>query len=156
MLIYTMKFEQSHFMPSLDIATLSFVAVYCSFLYLIMLVLITFVHPKTRGLKVFLAGFACFFVGFFLLGYRGFISDWLTIIVANSLICLGVSCIRFGVSQFLLSKNTYSIFEFWLLAVVITALYYFTFVSPSVGARIINISSYIAIICFICSWQLLP
>jgi len=142
-------------MPNLDISTLSFIAVYCSILYCVVLLLISFSRSKTRGLKVFSAGFACLALGFFLLANRTNFQDWLTIILANTLICLGISCFRVGLAKFLKLKNNYYIYELFLLVLMSAALVYFTYVSPSVIARVINVSIYIAVISFICSWQLL-
>lgn len=142
-------------MPNLDISTLSFVAVYCSILYCVVLSLIAFTHSKTRGIKIFSAGFACFALGFFLLANRSTFNDWLTIVLANTLICLAISCFRMGLAKFLKFKNNYYIYELFLLVLMSAALVYFTFIHPSVIARVVNVSIYVAIISFACSWQLL-
>ncbi len=45
--------------------------------------------------------------------------------------------------------------ELLLLVLMSAALVYFTFVTPSVNARVISVSLYVAIISLACSWQLL-
>lgn len=142
-------------MPNLDISTLSFVAVYCSVLYCVVLFIVSFTHSKATGLKVFSSGFACFAIGFFLLANRNNLDDWLTIVLANTLICSGISCFRIGLANFLKLKENFYIAELLLLVSMSAALVYFTYVSPSVNARVISVSGYVAIISFACSWQLL-
>jgi len=93
-------------------------------------------------------------VGTVLLFSRGTIPDWISIIIANTII-LGGAVIGFIGLERLTGRRGPQIQNAVLIAVFFIVQSYFTFVSPNLTARNINISAVLFIICFQCMWLML-
>lgn len=101
------------------------------------------------GFRLWAVAFIINGVGFILLGHRGLLPDFLTVVVANTLIVSHLAMISRGISTF-----TGQLSNIWLdilpVACVVVAFVYLTYVKPDVNMRIILISIAIALLFFRC------
>ncbi|MEF1211453.1 GGDEF domain-containing protein, partial [Vibrio alginolyticus] len=73
----------------LDIRTLNFIVILFSCIYSISLLCYQYTQGRVKGLKTFSISLLFIGLGPFLLGFRGSAPDWLTIVIANTLILVG-------------------------------------------------------------------
>jgi PAS domain S-box-containing protein len=132
-------------MLSLDIRTLSFVATLSSLLLALGLHLVNRVIAKNPSLRLWSAGATATGAGFVLLALRGVIPDLFSIVAANTLLAAGAAWQYLGNRTFQGRKSEFP--WYWLLMVGTgVAFYYFTYLAPSLSARIVIISGVIAAI----------
>ncbi|MBR9874862.1 MAG: GGDEF domain-containing protein [Vibrionaceae bacterium] len=134
---------ESHY---LDVRTLNFIVILFSCICSISLLCYQYTQSKIQGLKTFSVSLLFIGLGPFLLGFRDTSPDWLTIIVANTIILIG----------FLLTLYSVSIFRSFPLKLAHTmacfiplfsgSFYYFTFHVPSVKSRVIYLSVYLCLV----------
>ena len=136
--------NDSH-MLSLDIRTLSFVATLSSLLLALGLYLVSRVIAKDPSLRLWSTGAIATGAGFILLALRGVIPDLFSIVAANTLLAAGAAWQYLGNRTFQGRKSEFP--WYWLLMVgTCAAFYYFTYLAPSLSARIVIISAVVAAI----------
>jgi hypothetical protein len=102
------------------------------------------IHSSFRGFKSLGYSYLLFSLGFILLGLRQHISDFLSIIVANTIIVAGFSLLILGILRFLKYEiRTFEKISIALLCLMVITFVYFTYIRASVNARIIIISTII-------------
>jgi PAS domain S-box-containing protein len=85
---------------------------------------------------------------------RGHIPDWMSIVLPNTLVLAGALLGYMGLERFV-GKKTRQIHNYSLLLVFASVHAYFTWVQPDLGARNLNLSVGLLMICFQCLWLLL-
>ncbi len=132
----------------LDIRTLNFIVILFSCIYSISLLCYQYTQKKIKGLKTF--SLSLLFIGFgpFLLGFRGSAPDWLTIVIANTLILIGFLLTLYSVSIFRQFPLKLAHSLAFLTPIFSGSFYYFTFHDHSIKSRIIYLSVYICIVTF--------
>ncbi|NVD08217.1 GGDEF domain-containing protein [Vibrio sp. JPW-9-11-11] len=140
---------------TLDIRTLNFTVIIFSFIYSVGLFVYQTSQKKIEGLKTLALGVFLIGLGPALLGFRGQAPDWLTIVVANFFIMLGFFYLLLGISY--VRGYSSRILHLLCIALVVAGalFYYFTYILPSINARVIVISAYICATCFTSAWALL-
>ncbi|WP_038173599.1 GGDEF domain-containing protein [Vibrio pacinii] len=140
---------------TLDIRTLNFTVIIFSFIYSVGLFLYQTKQKELEGLKTLAIGVFLIGLGPALLGFRGKAPDWLTIVIANSLIMLGFLYLLYGISY----VRDYSSRLLHLLAIALVGccvlFYYFTYLEPSINARVIVLSAFICATCLTSAWALI-
>ncbi len=102
---------------------------------------------RQRFPRLWVLGNTFVFLGFLLMFFQGAIHSGVSVILANSLLALGNTCqVYSAVRQFSdAEKNSVPLAVVGLL-VLTTLLAYFTFLSPSVGFRVVLVSIYLVAI----------
>ncbi len=95
---------------------------------------------RYMGIGQWIIGLAMTMAGFVLIALRGIICDFLSIIIANSLLLVGILFFLSGLNSFLKIKQNYKVNSI-LVIVSMSMLLYFTYVRASVSIRIIVISA---------------
>ena len=91
----------------------------------------------------------------FLIILRGSIPDWMSMVLANTLVVAGALLGYMGLERFV-GKKSSQVHNYVLLAAFACVHSYFAFVQPNLAARTLNLSVGLLIICFQCMWLLLP
>lgn len=124
----------------LDIRTLTFTLLLFALVFAFGMFLVQRSQPHMRGLRWWAAANTAGGIGFLLLALRGFIPDFLSIIVANNLLLVGQCFFREGATRFRRQPRRLP----WLgagLVVILTAiLVYYTYFVPSVANRIVAVT----------------
>lgn len=124
---------------NLDIRTILFLGAVLLSLQIIPLVLLFVLTNQYKGINHWLVGHTLVSLGYFLLVFRGAISDFFSIIIANILITAGYSFSLQGISCFTEQKFP----RYWILALnsIFWGIHFhFTYIIHSLSLRIINIS----------------
>ncbi|MFN2110286.1 MAG: PAS domain S-box protein [Anaerolineae bacterium] len=109
---------------------------------------------RFAGLGLWLACFVMHTLGMALIVLRGVAPDWLSVVVANTLLVMGLILLYIGLERFVGQRNRQ--FHNGVLLLVFILLHtWFTYVRPSLAARNINISAALTVICLQCAWLLL-
>lgn len=140
---------------SLDIRTLNFTVIVFSFIYSSGLFFYQASQKQVQGLNRLAAGIFMIGLGPLFLGFRGTAPEWLTIVLANTLIMLGF---LFTVKGICAIRAYHSKGVRWLEGVLLLAgllFVFFTYVTPSINARILILSAYLSACCFFAAWALL-
>ncbi|NVC94434.1 GGDEF domain-containing protein [Vibrio natriegens] len=143
---------ESHY---LDVRTLNFIVILFSCICSISLLCYQYTQKKIQGLSTFSVSLLFIGLGPFLLGFRDSAPDWVTIIVANTLILIGFLLTLYSVSIFrsfpLKLAHTMACF----IPLISSSFYYFTFYVPSVKSRIIYLSVYLCLVTLCCGIAML-
>lgn len=133
----------------LDIRTLAFIATLAAFVQAITFVSLWMVSRHRSSTLLWAIGGISTATGFVLLGYRGVLPDFASIIIANTLIALSHVFYWLGLEGYTERKPS-----IWLSGITITAVvllfFYFSQVSPDIPARVIVISTVLALLSFGC------
>lgn len=89
----------------------------------------------------------------FLIILRGSIPDWMSMVLANTLVIAGALLGYMGLGRFV-EKKISQVHNYVLLAAFACVHTYFAFVQPNLAARSLNLSVGLLIICFQCMWLL--
>ena len=89
----------------------------------------------------------------FLIILRGSIPDWMSVVLANTLVIAGALLGYVGLERFV-GKKSSQVHNYVLLAAFACVHTYFTFVQPNQAARSLNFSVGLLLICFQCMWLL--
>jgi diguanylate cyclase (GGDEF)-like protein len=130
----------------LDVRTLNFIVILFSCICSISLLCYQRTQNKIHGLNTFAVSLLFIGLGPFLLGLRGSAPDWLTIIVANTLILIGFSLTLYSVSIFRSFPLKLAHIMACFIPIFSGSFYYFTFYIPSVKGRIIYLSVYLCVV----------
>ena len=122
-----------------------------------MLVILLLWHQSRKrfastGFWVF--SFALQTMALFLIILRGSISDWMSVVLANTLVVAGALLAYMGLGRFVGKKSSQA-HNYVLLAAFACVHIYFALVQPNLAARNLNLSVGLLIICFQCMWLLL-
>ncbi len=123
-----------------DIRTLSVISALACVAFALATLTVARMHPTEGSLKLWATGAAIGAVANLLLGLRGVVPDWLSIVAANAMVVLGLGYVHLGVRGLL----GYSLPRAWpwvLAALCAPPLLWFTYVTPSVPARIVTASA---------------
>ncbi|HOW84339.1 MAG TPA: histidine kinase dimerization/phosphoacceptor domain -containing protein [Spirochaetota bacterium] len=111
-------------------------------------------RKRFMGISLWAANFAFQTIGLLLIGLRGFVPEFISIIVANTMLIIGGLLGLLGLERFIERKMPH-IHLYLLVAVFIAVEINFTYFDPRLSMRILNHSVLIMIICFQCAWLLL-
>lgn len=132
-------------MEGLDIRTLALTNILLGVFLGVGSLVFARIHPSFKGFKALGYSYFLFSFGFILLGLRQYITDFLSIIVANVLIFSGFSLLIVGVLRFLqCEKKTFEKISLILLCGLIISFVYFTYIQSNVNFRIVIISTIVA------------
>lgn len=130
-----------------DVRTVIALTIFYSFIIGGSIILFGHNRKRVQGLRLMGSGVITYGFGFLILAYRGTFPDFFTIIIANVFIAAGVALIVHSLCSFLRKKPRKIIFDGIILAIFFLLYCLFTYVIPSVNARII-VSSVIQAIYF--------
>ncbi|MFZ2406562.1 MAG: hypothetical protein WAW41_15625, partial [Methylobacter sp.] len=102
-------------------------------------------HPHLDGPRWWFVACVAFFIGFLGICLRGIIPDFVSIVIANSLILAGGLCVWIGIRGFFGLRWHWSLFALFVLPTAVL-LSMFVTVWPSVPARQIIMSVFIILI----------
>lgn len=126
-------------MNFLDVRTLIVSHIFSAILCTIMLGFVWLQNRKRiSGLGYWLAYFILYATSMVLIASRGILPDWLSIIVANGMLSLGMIIFLTGLTEFIEEKFSQA-HNFFFLAVFILLHVVFTYIKPDLGLRAINI-----------------
>ncbi|WP_210449679.1 GGDEF domain-containing protein [Vibrio crassostreae] len=131
---------------SLDMRTLNFIIILFSFIYCIGLLLFQFTQQPIKGLSSF--SFSIFVIGTgpLMLSLRGELPDWITVIGANMIIALGFHLALYSLCLFREYSLKCTYFSSLMILALLLGFIHFTYYEPSIKARIILISFYLAFV----------
>jgi PAS domain S-box-containing protein len=109
---------------------------------------------RFAGISFWLTDMILQATGSMLIILRGIVPDFLSIVVANTLVQAGIIIILTGLQRFT-GKKGGQIHNYVLLAVFIGVSTYFSIIQPNLTIREISISAMIVIFTFQCAWLLL-
>jgi diguanylate cyclase (GGDEF)-like protein/PAS domain S-box-containing protein len=89
---------------------------------------------RSPGTGLWLADYIMQFAAVSLLGLRGILPDFLSIVVANTLIVAGTVALYIGLERYL-GKETRQLHNYVMLGLLAVALSYFTWIQPNVALR---------------------
>jgi PAS domain S-box-containing protein len=111
-------------------------------------------RKRFAGLSFWLADMLLQAIGGLLIILRGLVPDFVSIVIANTMVQTGIILILMGLERFT-GKKGWHIHNYILLAVFIIVFIYYTNIQPSLWAREITLSAMIIILAFQCCWLLL-
>lgn len=142
-------------MNFLDVRTVLFISVVIDCLCTLFLVFLWLQNRKRyQGIFFWVADFFFQTTGLFLILLRGQIPDWISLVLANTLVIGGAILGFMGLETFLGNKRS-QIHNYILLAIFVCIHIYFSFIEPNLAARNINVSLCLFLICFQCAYLLL-
>lgn len=134
-------------MTSLDIRTLSLLAMLSSLLLAGGLLLVSRVTAKDASLRQWSTGACANGIAFILLALRGVAPDLISIVLANTLLLAGSTWLYLGNREF--QGKQHGTPWYWMLVAGSAALLiYFTYQTPNLSARIVVVSAATATILF--------
>lgn len=97
------------------------------------------------GFSYWTAASGCYFLGNILIGMRGVLPDFLTIVVANMIVVAAFLAIPYGLARF--AERGHPLWPYLLVLIGVGVIaYYYTYISPSLGNRIVLVSGVFAIL----------
>lgn len=108
-------------------------------------------RKKYSGLLFWASFFIFQVLALILLSLKGMVSEWISGILASTMIVVGVFLMYVGLNNFFGKTRNYFI-NYFYIAIFILVHYYFTFITPSLMARNINISIGIMVMFFQSFW----
>ena len=109
---------------------------------------------KFRGTGLWALDFWFQTTALFLISLRGTISDWISVVIANTLVIAGAVLAYAGLGRFVGEKISQR-HNYVLLAAFACVHAWFTFVHANLAVRNLNFSVALLIVCFQCLWLLL-
>ena len=123
-------------MPAPDLATLNLVALISALMLPALLWALSQTITEEPGVRQWVRGAAIYGISFLLLALRGVIPDFISIVVANTLLIFGYAYFVVGLRRFFgLASPTY--FAAALSAVTALAMTYWGVISPNLDARLV-------------------
>jgi len=135
-----MSINLGEFFQLLDVRTLVFVLGIASLLQAGAITLQVIAVQEYRGIREATAGNISLAIGFLLISFRDVLPDWMTIVIANSLILVGTALFYHAVCLFIGYKTSWG----WIILIFligIGVLLYFTYTIPNLAARIVGMSA---------------
>ncbi len=141
-------------MASLDLRSLIVMSGILSLLLAVMLLFLQRSYPRSiRGLGLWAAAHAWAFLSAVLFAGRGFLPEFITVVVANLVLLTGMVCYHAGVDQFFGRRPAWGRWMA-LLLLLLPALYWYALVEPSYNARLILVCLAWAGIFLSMAWQI--
>jgi len=106
------------------------------------------------GLALWFANFCCQSLGLLLIALRGGIPDWLSMIVANTLVTTGAFLGYLGLERFV-GKKSRNVHNVLLLTAFVAVHTYLLYGYPTLCGRSVNVAVVLALFCAQCAWLLL-
>ncbi len=125
----------------LDMRTILGLTFSYSFFVGLLMIIFGLNRKKANGLIYIGSGIVVYGLGFLIISTRDYLSVFLTVIVANFLIYLGVAFILKGLSVFVGSKVKWLVQHILFSGLVLGGFLFFTYSQPNINARIIIIAS---------------
>ncbi|HAS6348631.1 TPA: diguanylate cyclase [Vibrio vulnificus] len=138
---------------TLDLRTLCIITSCICLSYGAGLALFSRAHIKQYNLLTFVLALLLVGSSTILVALREFIPDFVSIMVANVLMSAGFSCFLYGYSQFRKSTNRFAQFSFFLLFPLTLGFAYFTYVEPSISARIVVIATFLSLTLYMTAYN---
>ena len=139
----------------LDMRTIVFSNVITDIVCILVILLLWHQSRKRfAGTGFWVFDFAFQTAALFLIVSRGDMPDWMSIVLANTLVIAGALLGYVGLQRFV-GKKSSQVHNYVLLATFACVHSYFAFVQPNLIARNLNLSVGLLIICFQCMWLLL-
>ncbi len=121
---------------------------------IIMISLWTQNRRRFSAVGLWLSGFVVHFLAILLLVLRGIAPDFISILVANTLIPVAILLVCIGLERYAdIRSRQYH--NYILLVVFVFIQTYFTLIAPNLLARKLNVSVILSVICFQCVWRVL-
>jgi len=135
-------------MEGLDVRTLAFTNVFLGLTLGFGLIAFARMHPAFNGFRHIGLGHLSIAAGFLLIGMRSIVSDWISIVAANTVIIIGVTSMGIGVLNYLaIAYQKFKNLSFVLIGLGLICFYFYSFVQPNINIRIIIISVILATLC---------
>jgi PAS domain S-box-containing protein len=112
------------------------------------------VRSRFAGTILFVFDFAFQTSALFLIILRGRIPNWMSYVLASTLVMAGALLGYMGLERFVEQKRS-QLYNYILLAAFVVIHAYFTFVQPDQAARNLNVSVGLLVISFQCAWLVL-
>ncbi len=139
----------------LDMRTILYSYIISNFICAVAMAYLWFQNRRQiTGLGYWLADFIMQFAALFLVGMRGIVPDFISMVVGNGLVILGTILLLMGLERYIGQPES-QVHNFILLAVFVVVHWYFSSVQPNLMARNINLSLGLLLICFQIAWLLL-
>jgi len=136
-------------LDTLDIRTALFVTLLNSFFFGIALAVYAYRHNRFRGIYTVSFGFIMLCAACLLLSLRGYVDDFLSIFVANTIGYISIAVILIGLLRFLNVADRGIVYLAVVSVPLFSAvLYFYTFTEPNVNARIIGTSTFVSAFSF--------
>ena len=129
----------------LDIRSLSFISSIISLVLSVCMVYISLTRKTYNGFSQWTTASILYSFGMVLMSLRGILPDFISIIVANTFLMAGFVFIAYGLELFTDSTRRIWLFASLVTITIILCLF-FTYYSPNVNARIIAVSTIIALV----------
>jgi len=137
-----------------DIQTLSAVLIILCFGYAIGFFAVSSGKTHYRGMGWWSVALVMEGVGFLLLALQGVIVPLLSVVVANTLIVAGFMTIIVGINTFYGNLIPWAVRSLLFLGLFSGFIYYFTFVSPSMNARVVTVSGALGVMALATAYHL--
>jgi PAS domain S-box-containing protein len=139
----------------LDMRTIIFSYVLTDIVCMVVIVLLWQQSRKRfEGAGFFVFNIALQTTALFLIILRGSIPDWMSFVLANTMVIAGGLLGYMGLERFV-GKKSSQIYNYFLLAIFAFIHTYYTFVQSDQAIRNLNSTVGLLIICFQCAWLLL-
>jgi PAS domain S-box-containing protein len=109
---------------------------------------------RSAGLNFWLADFIMQLLALFIIGMRGTIPDFVSIVIGGGLVIGGTLLLYIGLERYV-GKISSQRHNYIFLAVFIFIHAYFTYAQPNMHARNLNLTLGLLVICSQCAWLLL-
>ena len=142
-------------MNVLDMRTMIFTNMVINVLGVLVVAFLWYQNRKRfAGTSFWVLDFAFQATATWLIMLRGSVPDWMSIVLANTLLIAGALAGYMGLEHFVGKIGT-QIHNYILLAAFALVYSYFVFVQPNLAVRIIILSLGLLILCFQCLWLML-
>ncbi|MGF1695637.1 GGDEF domain-containing protein [Vibrio lamellibrachiae] len=131
---------------SLDIRTLNSIVILFSVIFSIGLLLYQYSQSRIKGLNMFAISIFILGVGPFLISLRGVVPGWASIILGNLVIAVGFQLALYSLCQFRQAPLRYGHLSAVSILFLTFSFIYFTYQDPSINARILSMSIFLAIV----------
>jgi PAS domain S-box-containing protein len=121
--------------------------------FLVILALWRQSRERFEGMGLWALGFAFQTTALFLIILRGIIPDWMSVVLANTLVFTGLLLFFMGLEYFL-DKKSNQTHNYILIAVFVCVHAFFSLVQPNQAVRNANSSAAVLFFCFQCMWLL--
>jgi PAS domain S-box-containing protein len=139
----------------LDMRTIIFSYVVTDIVCMVVIILLWQQNRKRfAGTLFWVFNFAMQISALYLIILRGSIPDWMSFVLANTLVIAGGLLGYMGLERFV-GKKSSQIYNYIILAIFAFIHAYYTFVQPDQAIRNLNATVGLLIICFQCAWLLL-
>jgi diguanylate cyclase (GGDEF)-like protein len=142
------EYEGGYVQEFLDLRTLSVNNILVSLSFGICLVMYSRHYPQFKGINTLGYSFIVSSCGFLLIGFRGYIPDFFSIIIPNVLLVFSMTLVHLGFSSFYeFNKVAIKQFHFVLLTSIFISAMGFTYLDNNTNVRIVIISLILSIQC---------